>query len=105
MSGVAAGDFSHLFALQRPIGVDPTSYTVIDAAVWGGIRAVRGYEALRFGVTASEGHRVISIHWRDDLRATDRLSETDTDRRFEVVAYDDPTDEFAQLDVLVVEAL
>lgn len=104
-----AGDLVTPFRLQQPVG-EAGLYEDVDEAddpTWGAIRFAVGHELLRFTTPLATGAFVVTIRYRDDLRASWRLVEEDTspERTLQVTAFGDPDGEKEQLQVFCVEVL
>lgn len=99
-----AGDLDREFTLQRPSTADDSgTYEDIDT-VWGGIRLAGGNEVIRFLTPEATGRFVVTLRYRDDLRADMRLLETATQRALQIDSYGDPDGRFEWLRVFCVEA-
>ena len=103
MSGPDAGSLDHEFRLDKPTGLDPADYTDMGTE-WGSIRLAGGNELLRFGTPAATGAWVITIYYRDDLDASWRVVDLDTDRSFQISNFGDPDGSGESLRLYCVEA-
>jgi len=77
---------------QRPNGVAADGFEAIDAepvAVELVMVDSGGVEALRFGTPTALGYFKGITHYRDDIRASDRMVHTDG-RIFQISSYGDP---------------
>lgn len=88
MSVARVGAMNWRVELQPPVGLNAEGYTT-KTTVWGEIRGASGSESLQFGGTSSVGQYVVTIRYRDDIRAEWRLKDQ-TGRRFQVNSYTDP---------------
>ena len=99
-----AGDLDREFTLQQPsTTTDDGTYEAVDT-VWGGIRLAGGNEVMRFVTPEATGRFVVTLRYRDDLRADMRLLETVTNRALQIDSYGDPDGRLEWLRVFCVEA-
>lgn len=104
MSGIDAGSLDREFRLQRPSGLGGDEYLDVET-IWGAIHAASGSELLRFGTLVATGASVVTIRYREDLRASWRLVESDTspERALQITSFGDPDGSREQLQVFVTE--
>jgi head-tail adaptor len=102
---VNAGSLDRPFRLDRPSGLEGDSYTTVETDVWGSKRFASGAEVLRGSTPAATVTHVVTIYYREDLRADWRLVEEDTspETTLQIVSFGDPDGRKYQLTVYVVE--
>lgn len=103
--GLNAGTLDRSFRLERPSGLDGSVYAVVEQDVWGSQRFASGAEVLRGSTPAATVTHVLTIRFRDDLRAAWRLVDEDTspETTLQIVSFGDPDGRKEQLTVFVVE--
>lgn len=105
--GLNVGTLDRELWLQRPVG-DAGLYENVDTEpTWGSIRFANGNELLRFATPIATGAYVVTLRYREDLRASWRLVEADTspDRILQITTFGDPDGRKEQLQVFCVEVL
>lgn len=105
MGGLNAGSLDRQFRLERPSGLDGETYTTVESGVWGSKRFADGREVLRASTPTATVTHVVTLRYRDDLRASWRIVEEDTspDVTLQIVSFGDPDGRKDQLLVYVVE--
>jgi head-tail adaptor len=100
-----SGDLDRQFRLDRPSGLDGSNYETVDEDVWGSKRFANGAEVLRGSTPASTVTHVVTLRYREDLRAAWCLVEEDTSPETvsQIVTFGDPDGRKEQLIVYVVE--
>ena len=86
---MTVGALRYVLDLQSPSGTSGQGYTT-EASTRGEIRGAGGSELLRYGGTSSQGQFVITVRYRDDVKADWRIREQDSGRTFQITSYSDP---------------
>jgi SPP1 family predicted phage head-tail adaptor len=105
VAGLNAGTLDRQFRLDQPSGLDGSSYETVDDSVWGAKRFASGSEVLRASTPTSQVTHVVTLRYREDLRAAWCLVEEDTSPETvsQIVSFGDPDGRREQLKVFVVE--
>lgn len=103
--GLNVGMLDRQYTIQRPAGLDAEGYETVEADVWGHKRFASGSESLRASTPVATVTHVVTMRYRDDLRANWRLVEQDTspEQSLQIVSFGDPTGDAEELRVYVVE--
>lgn len=99
------GALDRQFTLQRPSGLDADDYEDVETDLWGHKRFASGQEALRGATPAAQATHVVTIRYREDLRANWRLVESDTSPAgvLQISVFGDPEGNREMLQVFCVE--
>jgi SPP1 family predicted phage head-tail adaptor len=81
------GDARTRFTLQEPSGLSGSGYADV-VTVPGSKRLAGGNEVLKFGGQLAAGQYVVTIRFRDDVRADWRLVD-DQEREYQIASYGD----------------
>lgn len=91
--------------LQRPSGTSSDGYETVATRVPAQIRTASGNELLRYGAQVSVNAMVITMRYRQDVRADMRISYPSEGRYFQVTSYGDEAGDKKWLTVYASELL
>lgn len=97
-----AGELTQEYVLQRPSGPNADGYADVET-VWLRKRLAGGSEALKFGAVQGQGQYVLTLWYRDDVKADWRVKDVLTGATLQIVSYGDPDGERVRLQIFATE--